>query len=84
MTTLTALSDGETYADVRLGETFIVIVDHCAHENALTVRMFHPDEPETAIGEHCLDLSPDGEIEETTVETHTGADRTANSDVALE
>jgi len=81
MTSLTTLSDGDTYADIRLGETFIVSVDRS--EDGLSIRVFDPDKPETAIGEHRFDLSPDGEIEETTVETHTGAGRTANSDVAL-
>jgi hypothetical protein len=83
MTTLTTLSDGETYADVRLGETFIVSVDRSAHEDALTVRVFHPDEPETAIGEHCLDLSLDEENGETTVETDVAADPTTSDEVAL-
>lgn len=67
MALLTTLSDGETYADVRLGETYIISVDRAPHEDALTVRVFHPDEPETAIGEHCLDLN----LNETTVGTHT-------------
>ena len=83
MTTLTALSDGETYADVRLGETFIVTVDHCAHEDALTVRVFHPNEPETPIGEHGIDLSLATENGETTVETHTRADHTISGEEAL-
>ena len=81
MTSLTTLSDGDTYADIRLGETFIVSVDRS--EDGLTIRVFHPDEPETAIGEHCLNLSPDREIDETTVETHTGTDPTTSSDMAL-
>jgi hypothetical protein len=83
MTTLTTLSDGETYADVRLGETFIVSVDRSAHEDALTVRVFHPDEPETAIGEHCLDLSLDEENGETTVETNTRANPTNSGEGVL-
>jgi hypothetical protein len=83
MTTLTALSDGVTYADVRLGETFIVTVDHCAHENALTVRVFNPNEPEIPIGEHCLGLSLDEENGETTVETHARADPTTSDEIAL-
>jgi len=83
MTTLTALSDGENYADVRFGETFLVTVDHCAHEDAITVRVFHPDNPETAIGEHCLDLSPDEENGETTIETHARAAPTISDKLAL-
>lgn len=81
MTSLTSLSDGDTYADIRLGETFIVSVDRS--EDALTIRVFHPNEPETAIGEHCLNLSPDGANDETTVGAHTGTDPTTNSDLAL-
>jgi hypothetical protein len=83
MTSLTTLSDGDTHADVRLGETFLVTVDHCAHEDALTVRVFHPNEPETPIGEHCLDLSLAAENGETTVETHTRADPTTSDEVVL-
>jgi hypothetical protein len=83
MTTLTALSDGETYADVRLGETFLVTVDHCAPEDALTVRVFHPNKPETPIGEHGIDLSLDEENGETTVETHARADATTSDEIAL-
>ncbi len=71
MALLTTLSDGETYADVRLGETFIISVDRAPHEDALTVRVFHPDEPETAIGEHCLDLSLNDGDSDTPVGTHT-------------
>jgi hypothetical protein len=83
MTTLTTLTDGETYADIRLGETFIVSLDRSAHEDALTVRVFHPYEPETAIGEHCLDLSLNEEDSDTTVETYTRADPTTSGEGAL-
>lgn len=83
MTSLTTLSDGETYADVRLGETFIISVDRAPHEDALTVRVFHPDEPETAIGEHCLNLSLNEENSDTTVETHVKADPTTSGEGTL-
>lgn len=57
MTQLSTLSDGETYADIRLGDTFIVSVDRTAHKDAITVRVFNPDQPDVAIGEHHLDLT---------------------------
>jgi hypothetical protein len=83
MTSLTTLSDGKTYADVRLGERFIVSVDRAAHEDALTVRVFHPDGPETAIGEHCLNLSLSEENSDTTVKTHLKAAPTTNREETL-
>ncbi len=83
MALLTTLSDGETYADVRLGETYIISADCAPHEDALTVRVFHPDEPETAIGEHYLDLNLNEESSKATVETHVGADPTTSGEGVL-
>jgi len=54
-----------------------------AHEDALTVRVFHPNEPETPIGEHGIDLSLATENGETTVETHVEADPTTSDEIAL-
>lgn len=61
MNSLTTLSDGETYADVRFGNDFIVTIDRTARKDALTVRIFHPDAPETPVGEHHLDLTATSE-----------------------
>ena len=53
------LSDGDTYADVRFGDDFIVTVDRTAPKDAITVRVFHPDIPENPVGEHYLSLDDD-------------------------
>ncbi|WP_251344569.1 hypothetical protein [Haloplanus halophilus] len=55
----TTLSDGDTYADVRFGDDFIVTVDRTAPKDAITVRVFHPDIPEKPVGEHHLGLGDD-------------------------
>jgi hypothetical protein len=59
MNSLTTLSDGETYADVRFGDDFIVTIDRTARKDAITIRVFHPDTPETPVGEHRLNLTLD-------------------------
>ena len=59
MNSLTTLSDGETYADVRFGDDFIVTIDRTARKDAITIRVFHPDTPETPVGEHRLNLPLD-------------------------
>lgn len=72
VTLLSTITDGETYADVRFGEAFIVSVDRTARHDAITVRVFHPDAPENVIGEHRLDL----ELNEDTETTYADLDPT--------
>jgi len=55
----TTLSDGNTYADIRFGDDFIVTVDRTDREDAITVRVFHPNTPEKPVGEHHLSLDDD-------------------------
>ena len=59
MTSLSTITDGETHADVRLGDTFLVSVDRTTSDDSITVRVFHPDAPETVVGEHCFDIDED-------------------------
>lgn len=87
MTQLSTLSDGETYADIRLGHTFIVSVDRTAHKDAITVRVFDPDQPDVAIGEHHLDSTLPGEGSatapwDTTPSAHSSSDSNTDNESA--
>lgn len=88
MTQLSTLSDGETYADVRLGDTFIVFIDRTAHKDAITVRVFHPDQPDVAIGEHHLNLTlpEEGSVTapwDTTPSAHSSSGPNTDNESAL-
>jgi endonuclease YncB( thermonuclease family) len=72
MPSLSTITDGKTHADVRLGETFLVFVDRTPNDDTITVRVFHPDAPETVVGEHCFDVDLDA------IETPLDAESSTN------